>query len=302
MSKIGFVYPGQGAQKVGMGKDFLTLEILNKAKLAVGIDFNEIILEENELINQTKYTQPAILLIEMLITDELIKSGIKPDLAAGLSLGEYGAIYASGGIEFYDALKAVSVRGKLMEEAVPLGVGTMAAILGLTGDKVEKVVSEIDGITVANYNTDTQIIITGKQMHMEEAITKLKLSGAKMCKELNVSGPFHSPMLIPAGEKLREALDNVDICDMKVPYVANVTAKIVNDKSEVRELLEKQVSSPVRWADSVKLMIEEGVDTFIEIGPSKTLTNMIKKIDKRVKIYNVETREDLEKLRGELNA
>jgi [acyl-carrier-protein] S-malonyltransferase len=132
--------------------------------------------------------------------------------------------------------------------------------------------------------------------------TKLKSSGAKMCKELNVSGPFHSPMLIPAGKKLREALDTVEICDMKVPYVANVTAKIVNDKSEVRELLEKQVSSPVRWADSVKLMIEEGVDTFIEIGPSKTLTNMIKKIDKRVNIYNVETREDLKKLRGELNA
>ena len=302
MSKIGFVYPGQGAQKVGMGKDFLNLEILEKAKLKTGIDFQQIILEENELIDQTRYTQPAMLLVEMVITDELIKSGIEPDLAAGLSLGEYGAIYAAGGINFYDALKAVSVRGKLMEEAVPSGVGTMAAILGLTGEKVENVVNEIEGITVANYNTDTQIIVTGQKAMMDEAITKLKVAGAKICKELNVSGPFHSPMLIPAGKKLREALSSVEIFDMKIPYVSNVTAKTVNDKASVKELLEKQVSSPVRWSDSVKLMIEEGVDIFIEIGPSKTLSNMIKKIDKSVKIYNVETREDLEKLRGETNA
>jgi [acyl-carrier-protein] S-malonyltransferase len=178
----------------------------------------------------------------------------------------------------------------------------MAAILGLTGEKVENVVNEIEGITVANYNTDTQIIVTGQKAMMDEAITKLKVAGAKICKELNVSGPFHSPMLIPAGKKLREALSSVEIFDMKIPYVSNVTAKTVNDKASVKELLEKQVSSPVRWSDSVKLMIEEGVDIFIEIGPSKTLSNMIKKIDKSVKIYNVETREDLEKLRGELNA
>jgi [acyl-carrier-protein] S-malonyltransferase len=302
MSKIAFVYPGQGAQKKDMGKDFFEAGIaFDVASEYLGIDIKNEIITGSDRLNQTRYTQAAILAVEIAITDEIIKLGIKPDMTAGLSLGEYAAIYAAGGIELGDALKVTAERGRLMEEAVPSGVGAMTAVLGLTKEEVDEAISNIDDIWIANYNTNTQIIITGKKEKMKEAILELKAKGSKICKELNVSGPFHSPLLDRAGFLLKDSLDEINFKQLRIPYVSNVTAEPVFNKEEISRLLMLQVSNSVKWEQSVQFMISQGVDTFIEIGPSKTLTNMIKKIKKDVLLINVETKEDLKDLRGKIN-
>ena len=302
MSKIAFVYPGQGAQKKDMGKDFFETGIaFDVASEYLGIDIKNEILTGSDRLNQTRYTQAAILAVEIAITDEIIKLGIKPDITAGLSLGEYAAIYAAGGIELGDALKVTAERGRLMEEAVPSGVGAMTAVLGLTKEEVDEAISNIDDIWIANYNTNTQIIITGKKEKMKEAILELEAKGSKMCKELNVSGPFHSPLLDRAGVLLKDSLDEISFKQLRIPYVSNVTAEPVFNKEEIGRLLRLQVSNSVKWEQSVQFMISQGIDTFIEIGPSKTLTNMIKKIKKDVMLINVETKEDLKDLRGKIN-
>lgn len=302
---IAFVFPGQGAQVVGMGKDFyekssLSKEIFDKATELLDLDMTKLCFEENEDINITEYTQAAMVTTSVAMLKVLEEKGLKPDVCAGLSLGEYCAMVASGVMSFEDAVKAVRQRGILMQEAVPNRLGAMSAIIGLDGQVIADICSKIDGVSVANYNCPGQIVITGKKEAVEEANAKLSEAGARRCVILNVSGPFHSAMLEGAGEELYKVLQDVELKDFEIPYVTNVTAEYVtkDNKDEIKEMLKKQVSSSVLWIQSVEKMIENGVDTFVEIGPGKTLTGFIKKIakavDKEVTTYNVEKYEDVD--------
>lgn len=305
MSKIAFIYPGQGAQKAGMGKDFYeqsetAKKVYDTADALLDIDIKAICFEENDKLDITEYTQAALVTTCIAMTDVLTEQGLKPDVTAGLSLGEYAAIYAAGGMKMEDAVQTVRRRGILMQEAVPAGEGAMAAILGLNGDAIEEITSAIEGVSVANFNCPGQIVITGMTAAVEEANAKLLEAGAKRAILLNVSGPFHSPMLKAAGEELAKVLEGVSLSELQVPYVTNVTADYVTDISGTKELLAAQVASSVRWQQSVERMIAEGVDTFVEIGPGKTLAGFMKKISKDVKVYNVGTLEDVDKVIGEL--
>lgn len=305
MSKIAFIFPGQGAQKAGMGKDFYeqsetAKKVYDRAEQLLDIDIKGICFEENEKLDITEYTQAALVTTCIAITDVLTEKGLKADVTAGLSLGEYCAVYAAGGMCMDDAVHTVRRRGILMQEAVPTGVGAMAAILGLSGETIEETIASIDGVTIANYNCPGQIVITGIAKAVEEANVKLVEAGAKRAIMLNVSGPFHSAMLQEAGEKLGEVLKPITLHALHIPYVTNVTAQYVTDIAETKELLAKQVASSVRWQQSVEAMIEAGVDTFVEIGPGKTLAGFMKKINRDVNVYNVGTIEDVEKVIGEL--
>ena len=230
----------------------------------------------------------------------LRERGLKADVTAGLSLGEYCAIASAGGMTTEDAITTVRKRGILMQNAVPGGKGSMAAVLGLTGEAIEKVVDEIDGVTIANYNCPGQIVITGWKESVEKASEALKEAGAKRVLPLNVSGPFHSPMLEEAGKELGQVLENVELSPLEIPYVTNVTAEYVTDISETKALLAQQVASSVRWQQSVENMIADGVDTFVEIGPGRTLAGFMRKISRDVKVYNVSTWEDVDKVVSEL--
>ncbi|MFQ9933015.1 MAG: ACP S-malonyltransferase [Lachnospiraceae bacterium] len=301
-----FIFPGQGAQTVGMGKDFyenssLSKEIYDRATELLGIDMKALCFEENDNINITEYTQAALVTTSVAMLKVILDRGIKPDVCAGLSLGEYCALVASNAMSFDDAVKTVRQRGILMQEAVPLGVGAMCAVIGLDGQVIADVCDGIDGVSVANYNCPGQIVISGRKEAVEQAAGELKEAGARRCVMLNVSGPFHSAMLEEAGEKLYEVLKNVELKEFNIPYVTNVTAEYVTDTKEIKELLKKQVSSSVKWQQSVENMIANGVDTFIEIGPNKTLSSFVKKINKEVKIYNIEKWEDVDRLVSELN-
>ena len=296
-----FIFPGQGAQVVGMGKDFYekyeeSREIFDKASELLGFDMKELCFENEKDINITEHTQPALLTVSVAILRVLEQKGIRPDVCAGLSLGEYCAMVASEVMSFEDAVKTVRQRGILMQEAVPLGVGAMCAVLGLDGETVNKVCQGVDDVYVANYNCPGQIVISGKAEAVEQAAGLLKEAGAKRCMMLNVSGPFHSPLLREAGDKLAEVLKDVKLNDgFTIPYVTNVTAEYVNTTEEIRELLRKQVSSSVMWQQSVENMIAKGVDTFVEIGPGKTLAGFMKRINKEVRMVNIGSVEDLEK-------
>jgi len=301
MSKIAFMFPGQGAQYVGMGKDFydavpVSREMFELAGKASGLDVVSLCFEENENINITEYTQIAMLAAEVAILKAVEEKGIKPDVTAGLSLGEYGALAASGVMSVEDVFKVVRQRGIYMQEAVPTG-GAMTAVLGLDAETIEKICEETEGIvSIANYNCPGQIVITGEEAAVAAAAEKLSAAGAKRCVALKVSGPFHSEMLAGAGEKLGEVLQDMEVCDICIPYIANVTADYVTDKNQVKELLTKQVSSSVRWQQTIERMLADGVDTFVEIGPGKTLSGFMRKINKDVKTINIEKLEDLEKL------
>lgn len=301
MGKTAFMFPGQGAQYVGMGKDFydqipVCKEMFELASKASGLDVPALCFEENEQINITEYTQIAMLAAEVAMLKAIEEKGLKPDVTAGLSLGEYGALAASGVMSAEDVFKIVRKRGIYMQEAVPDG-GAMVAVLGLDTAVIEKICEETPGtVTIANYNCPGQIVITGEEGAVHTAVEKLTAAGAKRCIPLKVSGPFHSPMLAGAGEKLAKELENVEIQDIQIPYIANVTADYVTDKSEVKTLLEKQVSSSVKWQQTVERMIADGVDTFVEIGPGKTLSGFMRKINKDMKVCNVEKVEDLSKL------
>lgn len=301
-----FIFPGQGAQAVGMGKDFyenspLSRGVFDRAAELLGLDMKALCFEENENINITEYTQAALVTTSVAMLKVITDRGIKPDVCAGLSLGEYCALVASGAMSFDDAVKTVRQRGILMQEAVPVGIGAMCAIIGLDGQIIADICDAIDGVSVANYNCPGQIVISGKKEAVEAAAEKLKEAGARRCVMLNVSGPFHSAMLEEAGEKLYEVLKDVELKEFDIPYVTNVTAEYVTDTKDIKELLKKQVSSSVKWQQSVENMIGAGVDTFIEIGPNKTLSSFVKKISKEVKIYNIEKWEDVDKLVKELN-
>lgn len=301
MGKIAFMFPGQGAQYVGMAKDFydavpVSREMFELAGKASGLDVTALCFEENEKINITEYTQICMLAAEVAMYKALEEKGIKPDVTAGLSLGEYGALVVSGAMTPEEAFKVVRQRGLFMQEAVPTG-GAMTAVLGLDTETIEKVCAETEGtVSVANYNCPGQTVITGEEKTVAAAAEALSAAGAKRCVPLKVSGPFHSPMLSGAGEKLGEVLADVEIHDITVPYLANVTADYVTDKAQVKELLTKQVASSVRWQQSVERMIADGVTTFVEIGPGKTLAGFMRKISRDVTVYNVEKLEDVEKV------
>ena len=299
MNKTAFIFPGQGAQKCGMGKDFyenseLAKEIFDTATAELGLDMTKLCFEENEQLDQTEYTQAAMVTACLAMTAEIEKRGLTPDVTAGLSLGEYCAISAAGGMQPKDAISLVRKRGILMQNTVPAGEGAMAAILGLDGETVEKVTEEIPGASVANYNCPGQIVITGEEGAVAVAVEKLKEAGARRCIPLNVSGPFHSAMLKEAGEKLGKVLEQVELRAFSTPYVTNVTAEYVTEPSEIKELLGRQVYSSVKWQQSVERMIADGVDTFIEIGPGRTLTGFLKKINKNVTGLHIEKVEDLD--------
>ena len=301
MSKIAFIFPGQGAQVCGMGKDFydnteIGRQIYDKATGLLGFSVPQLCFEENDRLDITEYTQTAMVTTSIAMMKVLEERGISPDVTAGLSLGEYCALTAAGVMSADDAIKAVRQRGILMQEAVPVGIGAMAAILALDAAKIEEVLSSMEDVWIANYNCPGQIVISGRKEAVEAACEKLKEAGAKRAVMLNVSGPFHSKMLEEAGEKLGKVLDNIEISKPRIPYVANVTASYITDKEDVKPLLIEQVSSSVRWQQSVEAMIKDGVDTFIEIGPGKTLADFMKKISRQVKTLNVEKLEDIEKV------
>lgn len=305
MGRIAFIFPGQGAQAVGMGQNVyensaVAKEVFEQASEAVGLDLKALCFEENDNINITEFTQVCLLTTSVAIMEELKTRGIRPDVAAGLSLGEYCALVAVGSMNYIDAAKAVRKRGIFMQEEVPAGEGTMAAILGLDAAEIDKNIEEYDKVQVANYNCPGQIVISGETEQVKQAADKLKTAGAKRAVLLNVSGPFHSTLLTGAGEKLQNVLEGLSIEKPQIPYVANVNASYVTEQAEIEPLLVKQVSNSVRWQQSVEAMVADGVDTFIEIGPGRTLAGFNKKIAKAIgkelTTYNVATMEDIDKV------
>ena len=304
MSKTVFMFPGQGAQYIGMGKDFyeslpICKKIFEIASEVTGLNIEKLCFEENEQIHITEYTQIAMLTVEAAIFEALETAGKKPQATAGLSLGEYGALIASKVMEPQDAFKVIRQRGIYMQEAVPTG-GGMSAILGLDAAVIEKICKETDGVvSVANYNCPGQIVITGEAAAVALAGEKCKEAGAKRAVPLKVSGPFHSELLVGAGEKLGKVLEDTPVHEFAIPYVANVTADYVTKAEDVKPLLIKQVSSSVRWQQTIERLIADGYDEFVEIGPGHTLTGFMRKISRDVKAVNIEKLEDFEAYVGE---
>lgn len=305
MSKIAFLYPGQGAQKAGMGRDFYENSVTagalyEEASKTLNLDMKELCFKENDRLNLTEYTQAALVTTCLAMTAVLKENGIIPDVTAGLSLGEYAAISAAGGMNPMDAVRLVRKRGILMQNTVPVGEGGMCAILSLDTETIERVIAEIPDVSIANYNCPGQIVITGAVNNVKEAAEKCKEAGAKRAVMLNVSGPFHSPMLEKAGAELKKELEIVELKPLEVPYVTNVTAKKVTDIRETRELLVRQVSAPVHWMQSMETLLANGVDTFIEIGPGKTLAGFMRKINRDARVLSVSVWEDVQRVVSEL--
>lgn len=308
MGKTAFVFPGQGAQVVGMGKDAYdglqsARSVFEQADAALGFSISDIIFNGPEdTLKQTAYTQPALLTVSVALLQALEEKGLRPDYVAGHSLGEYSAFVAAGAFSFEDAVKTVRARGEFMEQAVPGGKGAMAAALGAEREALAALCASVSSegetftVELANINCPGQIVVSGASAGVQAVVERGKEAGAKRVIPLEVSGPFHSSLMKPAAEKLAEVLNGVAIKDASVPVIANVTARPVTDAAAIRGLLVEQVYSPVQWEDSVRYLIEQGVDTFVEIGSGTVLAGLIKKMDKTVKIVSVNSLDSLNQL------
>lgn len=304
MSKLAFVFPGQGAQKVGMGKDFydnydVAKKMFKEADEALGYSIMKMCFEgpEDDL-KLTANTQPAILTISCIANEILKENGVQPDITGGHSLGEYSALVAAGVLGFQDAVALVHKRGAYMQEAVPVGEGGMAAIIGVERDKIVEICQQVSSespVQAVNFNCPGQIVIAGATKGVELAVEELKAAGAKKAVILPVSAPFHSTLMKPAAEKLAVELDKVTISDAKIPVVANVNAEILTKADDIKASLVAQAASPVLWEDCVARMKEFGADTLLEAGPGKTLCGFNRRIDKTIKSLNVEDVASLEK-------
>lgn len=310
MTKIAFIYPGQGSQTIGMGESFLADEksrqYFSGADEALGVNLSQLMLEgPQENLTLTYHAQPALLTVSAMITERLNRAGILPDYTAGHSLGEYSALVASGVLPFEKAVDIVHKRGLFMNEAVPAGEGAMAAILGMDSETLEKVTNEVTDSTgvvqLANLNCPGQIVISGTKAGVEAACALAKERGAKRAIPLDVSGPFHSELMRPASQDLAQVLSNAFLKDAEIPVVTNVTAKSETHASQFQELLVRQLYSPVLWEQSVRQMIDLGVTVFVEVGPGKVLSGLVKKIDRSVQTLPVYDLESFEKAVEELS-
>lgn len=304
MSKLAFVFPGQGAQKVGMGKDFydnydVAKKMFKEADEALGYSIMKMCFEgPEEDLKLTANTQPAILTISCIANEILKENGIQPEITGGHSLGEYSALVAAGVLNFQDAVALVHKRGSYMQEAVPVGEGGMAAIIGVDRDKIVEVCQQVSAespVQAVNFNCPGQIVIAGATKGVELAVEELKAAGAKKAVVLPVSAPFHSTLMKPAAEKLAVELDKVTISDAKIPVVANVSAEILTKAEDIKASLVAQAASPVLWEDCVARMKEFGADVLLEAGPGKTLCGFNRRIDKTITSLNVEDIASLEK-------
>ena len=305
MKETAFIFPGQGSQYVGMGKEFydqfrVAKEVFEEADDTLRFSISSLCFQgQEEELRLTENTQPAILTTSIAALKVLqTEKGINPKFAAGHSLGEYSALVASGALSFAEAVQTVRLRGKFMQEAVPVGEGAMAAILGMEREEVEKLCEEAaagEVLSPANFNCPGQIVIAGHLKAVHRAIERVKQNG-KRAVLLPVSAPFHSPLMKPAGARLEKALEEISIKDLNLPVVTNVEAEINTSKEKVKALLVAQVSSPVRWEESMRRMIEEGVEQVLEIGPGKVLSGLMKRIDSTVGTGNLEDLQTLKKI------
>ncbi|MGV3061379.1 ACP S-malonyltransferase [Streptococcus hyovaginalis] len=301
MIKTAFLFAGQGAQSLGMARDLyehfdIVKDTFDQAGQILGYDLRQLIDEDQDKLNQTRYTQPAILTTSIAIYRLLVTKGLEPDIVAGLSLGEYSALVASGALDFASALKLVAKRGQLMEEAAPAGSGKMVAVMNTDASLIEEAcqkASELGVVSPANYNTPQQIVIGGEMTAVDKAVELLKESGVKRMVPLQVSGPFHTALLEQASHGLSEVLEKVTFSDFKLPLVGNTEAKIMR-KDDIKSLLARQAMEPVRFYESITAIQSFGVDRVIEVGPGKVLSGFLKKIDKNLQTIAVNDQETLE--------